>query len=85
MAENRWTTEDEKGYIDVLGGHVLSSGSNGKERASNMGMSRLKLLINYAKSMKNRTDWGEVDRSEIEKYVRQKLRSGVQDIRAKSV
>ena len=57
-----WRTEDELDYIDRLGTHSLSKISR----------DRKKLLAGYVKAMKERKEWGMVDKIRVMKHAERK-------------
>ncbi len=69
----RWTTIDEKQFIDGLGTHALNVGDSSFSPKDVDLAERANLLIKYAKSMSIRTEWGEVNKVEISKYIREKI------------
>ena len=69
----RWTTTDEKQFIDGLGTHVLGVGDSSFSPKDVDLAVRAGFLIKYAKSMQNRARWGDIDKDEILQYVKEKI------------
>jgi hypothetical protein len=64
MYEDKWTTTDEKDFINNLG--RLRTGQPSKKR--------LELLQNYKDTMQKRQDWGDVNRMMVLFYVENEIR-----------
>ena len=72
---NFWNTGDEKRYIDELGVHCLNIDEHEyRVTIDDIKVTeRAQLLINYAKSIEHRVDWGSVDKVEIFQYIKAKI------------
>ena len=61
----KWDTDDEKMFIDTLGEH-----SPQKELTAGR---RLWLLIKYREALRNREEWGYVDRDKVMKHLERRI------------
>ena len=65
LKQTSWTTKDEIEFIKHLGKWTLKS-RQGK-------ITHLQHLYLYRENAKNRTNWGEIDKSEIFRYLRNRI------------
>lgn len=64
--EDRWTTNNEKKFIDHLGTHAPM-------QLALTPASKLALLEGYAEGIQLRKDWGEMDAQAIANHVKYKI------------
>lgn len=66
-ADECWTTEKEKKFIDGLGSWVNKKGDKCHE------LTRRELLEKYTQGLSERSVWDQLDRTELIKYAMQQL------------
>ncbi len=75
LAKTRWTTKDEKKFIDGMGFDKDHVPTNRPPSCQHFfALTREEMLQKYIETSRARVNWGEIDRDAVVKYAEEALR-----------